>query len=558
MDLNKLNIKPVFWIAFGLIATFLAYLPVFHCDFTNWDDNLYITQNLLIRSFKPEYVIHWFTQPFQGLYQPLVLLSLASDYAINGLDPFVFHLTNLILHLLNTLLVYFFIRKLTGNRFMAVVVMLLFGLHPLHVESVAWVTERKDMLYAFFFLISLNFYLGYSKNRKPGQYIFTVLFFILSLLSKASAVTLPFVLILIDYYQQRKLTDRKVILEKLPFLVLAAGFGVANLIFHYQFGSLANYSNLSLPARFFLASKGLMYFLSKTVWPSDLSVYNSLPVAMNSELILECIFYILLLLISTFVLYKMNKRILIFGALFFILAIGLFLVPPGEPVIASERYSYIASIGLFIIIAHIFRELKDKKSGNLVGVLSVLAIYLGFLGARTLQQTQIWENSYTLWNHVINVRGETFLALLERGNLERQQGDYQAALKDYSRAIDLNPHYYKTYDRRGNLFLLLENYPAAITDFTKSLKMHPGGAFAHCSLGFTYRKTKDYPKALKHLEKALQIDPENADAYFNRGKIFLIQQKYTAACSDLEKALSFGLAEQNEIETVNLLKEYCN
>ncbi|MCB2221096.1 MAG: tetratricopeptide repeat protein [Bacteroidetes bacterium] len=559
MNFTGKNIKPAYLVLFGLLVTFLAYLPALQNGFTNWDDNLYITENPLIRSLNWQNIVQWFTQPFQGLYQPLVLMSLALDFSINGLNPFWFHFTNLMLHLANTVLVFYFIRRLIHSDWMAFIVMLLFGLHPLHVESVAWVTERKDVLYSFFFLLSINFYIQYCYRQKLPYYWLTAIFFILSLLAKAAAVTLPLVLVLIDFYTGRKTFSRKVIVEKLPFFLLALGFGILVLVPNYISGTLDNYSNLSFPNRFLLASKGLMYYLEKTFWPGSLSVYNPLPMTLSTGLIVECLLYYLLFLIIALAIYRMKQREITFGALFFLLTIGLFLVPPGEPVIASERYSYISSIGLFIIIAQLFTYLTVQidKMEIKIGATIILIGWIGFLGVTTYHHTKVWKNSFTLWDHVIQVRGESFLALLQRGNALRENRDYEEALADYSASIAMNPNYYKTYDRRGFVYLINGNYSTAIIDFNKSLTINPEGFYAQLGLGFAYRHINQPEIALDHLDKAEQLEPQNPEVYYNRGKVFLQMDRADKACKDFKKSLELGLKKQNRTEVVDLLNTLC-
>ncbi len=559
MRLAGKNINPVFPAFFIVLFTFLAYLPVFQNGFTNWDDNIYITENSLIRNFSLENIKQWFSESFQGLYQPLVLASLTADYAINGLDPFWFHLTNLLLHIINTLLVFTFIRKLLNSESMGLLVMLLFGLHPLHVESVAWVTERKDVLYSFFFLLSLNLYTRYYLKNKLSHYWLSFVFFILALLSKVSAVTLPLTLLLVDFYFKRDLLCRRVIVEKSPFLLAALGFGILNIAMHHEFGSLANYSNFSEPVRFFLAPTGLMYFLVKTLWPWTLSVYNPLPVEITNAIIIENTIYFILLVSLIILVIKLKQRTITLGALFFIITIGLFMVPPGEPVIASERYSYISSIGLFIIIAFGFQNLTNRFKSRYfrTAIVSLLTLWIVFLGIKTNDYAKVWRNSLTLWDHVIRVRGESFLALLVRGNAYVENRELPAALSDYNRSIELNPNYYKTYDRRGHAYLLMEDYPAAIKDFLKSVQLNHEGFDAHLFLGFAFRQTGEENRALHHLGKARQIDAANPEVYYNLGKTYMALDQIESACENFVKALELGLKKQNRKDAVDILKTLC-
>jgi len=536
---------------------FLVYLPALQAEFTNWDDDIYIIDNQLIHAFTFDQFIKWFSAPFLGLYQPLVLLSLATDYSIDGLNSFVFHLTNLILHLINTFLIFLFVKKLTANQSMALFTMFLFGLHPVHVESVAWVTERKDMLYSFFYLSSLVLYTHYQKNKSIKLLILTFVAFIFSLLSKASAVSLPLILVLIDYYNKRRLTDNRLIWEKVPFFVLGIAFGLITLYLHSDFGSLANTSGLSFPARLLMASKGLMYHVSKIIWPMSLSTLNPTPASFTVGVFTECIFYIIVFVAIGYFIYKKKDQEIIFGTLFFLFTIGLFLVPPGVSVIASERYAYIPSIGLLMAGSHFIVRFMENREKNKSIALIFVTIILGFYGIRTYQQAQTWQSSLALWNHVINVRGESYHPLLQRGNAFRLAGDYHAAMMDFNRSIELNSRYYRAYDNRGHLYLLKGQDENAIEDFKHSADLYPKSTFALSSLGFIFRKMNQPDSAMFYLNKALQIDPSDPEVYFNRGKIFLSKGSISDACTNLKKALTLGLSGGNKTESLDLIREHC-
>ncbi|MCB0807241.1 MAG: tetratricopeptide repeat protein [Bacteroidales bacterium] len=557
--MSNLLKNKTFWVFVALIATFIAYMPVFQNDFVNWDDDYYITGNNLIQSFDLTSVKTWFSRPFMGLYQPMILVSLALDYSINGNDPVIFHTTNLMLHLLNTLLVFVFLSGLLKNDRVSIMATLLFGLHPIHVEAVAWATERKELLYGFFYLLALVSYLQFLKQQKTRWLLTTFILFIFSLLSKASAVTLPLVLVLLDYLHERIWPDRKVILEKLMFFIPALVFGLLTLYWHRSYGSLVNASGFSLPERAFLAGRGLMYLLSKTIWPLDLSAYNQLPGNIGIGIILEIFFYWALIGIALYTLIRMrlNNRMLIFGAGFFLLTIFLFLIPPGVPVLISERYAYLPSIGLFVIIGVGFNRVFNKqKMVRDIGV-AVLGIYLLFIMFLTFQQSKTWRNSLSLWNHVIEVRGDLAYPLYQKGNAYREKGEYDKALQNFDRALQKRPRLARVLENRGHIYLLLNNYESAISDLNKATTLDPESEYAHCTLGFAYRHTGEFNKAIKHLNKAIELKKDYADAYFNRGKIYLEQGNTTEACADLKQSLHLDLDQGNAREARQLISENC-
>ncbi len=547
------------WVIIGLVMTLLAYLPVFQNGFINWDDDYYITGNKLIQGLDWAHLKAWFSQPFMGLYQPLVLLSFSLDYSVSGADPVIFHTTNLLLHLLNTLLVFVFISELLKNNRVALLVMFLFGLHPLHTEAVVWATERKELLYGFFYLLALISYLRYRQSSSSRWLWITFVLFILSLLSKASAVTLPLVLVLIDYWYRHKWPEKKLIYEKLLFLIPALIFGILTLYWHRTYGSLVNASGFSIPARMFLAGKGLMYLLSKTIWPLDLSPYNQLPGKVDTMMIIEIFFYWMLIAIALYALIRTasKNRMLVFGAGFFLLTIFLFLIPPGVPVMISERYAYIPSIGLFVIIGAGFNRILNKPLKIRQIGISIVTIYILFVSFLTFQQSKIWHDSLGLWNHVIEKRGALVYPLYQRGNAYRELGNYEKAMTDFNEAIQKNGRVSRVFENRGHLNLLLGNYNPAISDLRRAIALDPESAYAHCTLGFAYRHEGEYKKALEHLDKSIELKKQNPEAWFNRGKVFLDLGNIEEACRDLKKAIFYGLTTENATEAMQLINDHC-
>ena len=435
---------------------------------------------------------------------------------------------------------------------MAIVAMLLFGLHSIHLESVAWVTERKDLLYSLFYLAGLNLYLEYLSQKKIKFFILLLLAFVFSLLSKAMAVSLPFILILIDLYKSRKLFSKKVILEKIPFFLTGALWGVLTLYWHNQYGSMANSTGFLFTERILLGAKGFVFYLSHILLPLNLAVFHPVPESFSTTLLLESLFYIVVILVAFVWLFMKREKykIVFFGFGFFIFTLFLFLIPPGVPVIASERYAYISSIGIFIVLAYGYDYLIIKFKGYKFLVQILLAAYLIFLGVNTFQMAKSWENSLTLWNRVINVHGEIFYPLQQLGIANRLDKNYEAAINDFNVAIKLNPNFYRTYEQRGYVYSLMGNYNSAEKDFTKALDLNPESHTAWSNLGFIYRQQKDYTKALSCLDKAISIKSSYVDAYIIRAKVYNLLEEFDKACYDLRTAKSkFPTKQQIEIIT---------
>jgi len=534
----KIFSQNYFWILFAISVTVLSYFPVFHAGFTNWDDDYFVTNNPLIQSFSLQNIRAWFTRPFMGLYQPLILLSLALDFSLNGFNPFVFHATNLLLHMINTWLVYRFVKILLKKNHIAQICMLLFGIHSIHVESVAWITERKDLLFSLFYLISLNLYLFYISKRSTWNYLLFIGVFLLSLLSKAMAVTLPLVLLLIDFYKGRKIFSKQVILEKVPLFFLATFWGIITIYLHDQSGSLDNTTGFGFIERLFLAFKGLAFYVVKTIIPLNLAAFHPLPEKITSPLWLETGLYILMFIIfSVWMILKRNKyKVLFFGYCFFLATLFLFLIPPGVPVIASERYAYLPSIGIIIIIAYGFNYVIKKFPKYKIASQILLSVYIVFLGITTFSQAKSWNNSLSLWNNVIDVHGEFYFPLQQRGIAHRINKNYQAAINDFDEAIMHNPNYYRTYEQRGYVFSLISDYQKAERDFRKAVEIYPESYTAWSNLGFIYRQTNNFDMSLDCLNNAIRLNSNYVDAYINRAKTFMAIDEIAKACQDLDYA----------------------
>jgi hypothetical protein len=309
-------------LAIILVLSFIVYLPVLQNGLIDWDDHVYIKNNPLIHSFNLKEI---FSQYVSGNYHPLTILTFAIEYQFFGLNETGYHAVNLLLHLLNVLLVFYTVFLLSDKVGVALLASLLFGIHPLHVESVAWAAELKDLLYTLFFLASYIFYLKYLKNPKRKLYIFAILLFLASLLSKAMAASLPVVLLLTDYFKGRKI-NKEIILEKVPFFLLAITFGVVALIAQKSSGAIADIEIFTFPQRIVFASYGFITYLLKLILPLQLSAFYPYPIASGGDIPVLYYFYVLFFSgFAAFVIYSLRfSKKIFFGTGFF--AVTVFLV----------------------------------------------------------------------------------------------------------------------------------------------------------------------------------------------------------------------------------------
>ena len=439
------SLKIIIPLVLVLMLTFTAFSPCLKNRFVNWDDDLYVTENNVTQNLSFHNVEKIFTSYFVNNYQPLTMLSYLLEYRSFKLNPLGYHLTNLILHLLNCLLVFWLIYLLTQKISISAITTFLFGLHPLHVESVAWVSERKDVLYALFFLAAMVGYGYYLRNPKIRRYYYLCLIlFLAALLAKSMAITLPFALLLIDYFNKRKV-DKRMFTDKIPFLILSLIFGVLAFISQSSTGAVRNESLFNFFHKIAVASYSIIFYLYKLLLPVKLScIYPYSGVRNNPAFLFSLVGFIILLVLVI----RSGKytRKVIFGSAFFLVTLlpVLQFIPIGDTIVA-DRYVYIASLGIFYILAEgvfwLFTT-KIKHSSFLKGLLLATLIALtSVLAFLTWQRCQVWRDSMSLWNDVLNQYPNVVTAYNNRGNAYKDQGNIQQGISDYNKAIKINPNY---------------------------------------------------------------------------------------------------------------------
>ena len=520
-----------------LLLSFIIYLSVLKNGFV-WDDIKYIINNNLIKNLSWKGIIAIFSNFSNGSYAPLTDLINAVQYKISGLNPAAFHFGSLIFHLINVVLVFWFIRLLCNKWNVAAIAALFFGIHPMQVESVAWASGGSNLFCAAFFLGSLIAYLFYLRRNLKRYYFVSFILFILSLLSKAVAAVLPIVLLLIDYYKDRKITV-KIFLEKSPFLILSLGVGILTLLLKNQAGSMTYLTTFSFPQRVIFASYGFVTYLFKLLLPLNLSAFYPYPIT-NAEAIptINYTYLFILIGLAAFIFYstRFSKKIF-FGIGFFAITISLLLqlLPVGGAIMA-DRYSYVPAIGIFFIAGEGFSLLWGKKM-ILITVI-VLSAFTVFFSVKTYFRCSIWNNDMTLWNDVINQYQTIPFAYYNRGIVYMNEKKYDQALYDYSKAIALNPNYPEPYYNRGIVFMNEKRYDQALDDFSKAIKFNPKFIQAYINRGIVFMKEGKYLQAINDCNKAIELNPNNAEAYYNRGSVFMNSKKYDQALDDFSKAIA--------------------
>ncbi|MCX6277423.1 MAG: hypothetical protein NT004_04930 [Bacteroidetes bacterium] len=500
-------------------ATLIAFFPSLNNEFVNWDDIVYIMNNDMITAFSFVNFRKIFSTYFMGNYHPFIILSFSFDYHLFKLSAQGYHFHNLILHLVNSFLVYvFFFHLLKKNVNIAVTIALLFAIHPMHVESVAWVSERKDLLYTAYFFLSLISYLYYARNGKTSFFILTLIFFVFSLLSKAQAVTLPLVLFLIDYFLSRKFTW-KIILEKIPFLTLSLIFGVI-AVFAQKASNFINPLEIPLFDSLFYAPYGIFIYTIKFLFPFYQTVVYSYPVTLQGAVPFYIYFSPLILIMIAFALWKTwkNDNYITFGLLFFLFTIFpvLQFLPVG-PAFVAERYTYIPYIGFATIAAITFWKkrqsvaVRRKKIFDAAGMLVIF--FLIFL---TWNRNLVWKDSVSLWTDVMEKNPRCISAYINRAFIFNENKQYDKAINDLTDGLKFDSTNFSLYKNRGIIYDHIGKYELALADYSSTIKLNPKEYESYIYRGILCTdKLGRHDSAIADFKKYLLHSPDNLNATFN-------------------------------------------
>lgn len=569
---NKISISKDNLLAGAVVlVTFLLYLHSLNNGFVEWDDPDYLHDNLVVHQLGWEQLKTIFTSFYSGNYHPLTTFTFSLEYAVSDYhSATLYHFNNLWLHLVNVLLVFWFIRLISRNRLTAAIVALLFGIHPMHVESVAWISERKDVLYGAFFLsglITWCYYLreqGLLPEKNPERprkeqkyYLLTLLFFFFSLLSKSAAVVFPLVLLLIDFLVKRRFS-LKLLVEKIPFFALALIFGILALLSQASAINRGVALDLSVVNRFFTVNYAVFRYVAMMFYPAGLSAYHPYPVigsgSQGAMIYLSLLFNLIIVGIAV---YSMKyTRKFFFGLIFFLLNIILVLqILPFGGALMAERYTYISYIGLFYILACQVVTAFEKAglSPALKNILlGILILFSGLLYLSSYQRISTWKDSISLFDDVVAKYPGNYLAYYLRGSA-RQEKDIAGAISDYSQSITLEPNNPKSFNNRGNIFSAGRKYNEALSDYNSALKFDSTLTEALNNRGAIKAINGDLNGALKDINKALMIRPGYSDAYRNRGLVRLQMNDLNSARADWKRAA--GLGDEISIKLLNQYKE---
>src|SRR5712691_5672077 len=534
-----------FWLVPVLIAlvTFTAFLPTLQNEFVGWDDATNFLDNTHYRGLAWTHLRWMWTTTHMGPYIPLTWMTLGLDYLLWSMNPVGYHLTSLLLHAANAVVFFFLVRRLLtlalpspSERGHALPVSagfaaLVFAIHPLRVESVAWVTERRDVLSGLFYLVTILVYLRACEREERGRrwHWLAVATFVCALLSKSMVVNLPIVLLILDVYPLRRLGGtigwwsepaRRIYVEKIPFVLLAAAASAIAVMAQSSVHAAASLAQLSVPGRLAVSAYGLGFYLWKMVVPVNLSPLYELPRTMDPVAPPFILSYALVLAIMAIVL-ALRRRVPGLPAAW--LAYVVVLLPvlgifQSGPQIAADRYTYLAGLGWAILagagLLFCSQSLGRSKTGTLTtppiaGVAICVVVGLGVL---TWNQVQVWHDSEKLWARVLARDPESYLAQNHIGVLLAEQSKPAEARDHYRKALQIRPDYADPHNNLGNALARQGKLTEAIEHYQQALHIKPDSAEAHSNWGLALANQGQYAEAIEHYRQALQLKPDHTAA----------------------------------------------
>ena len=532
---------------FVVLITFIVFSNTLNNKFVNWDDDKNFYENPHVVNFTKEFfvknTVEIFSSPVIGNYNPLSIFSLAIDKLIYGLDnPSGWHFTNLLLHLICVFFVYKIAESLGLSWKGSFIVALLFGIHPMRVESVAWITERKDVLFGAFYLPALFLYIKQKSNPTTRKTLLIFLLFTLSLLSKIQAVMLPLSMLLVDYYMDGKISFKS-IFSKLPFFIMSLVIGIVGIMALSNEGSIENADETyNMFTRLFIGSYSLMIYLIKAVIPFRMSPLYPYPASMPTW------FYATMAIVPITIWfinkqYKAGNRIWVFGLGFFITNIFMLLqvLGAGQGFIA-DRFTYIPYFGLFFIIGYYANQYLVVPSKGMITTALLCVSFIAY-GAITYNQNTVWKDSENLWSHVLKYYQQVTLPWGNRANFRRGEGRIMDALSDYNKAISLQPSA-QTFNSRARLYFDISNSPdtleLALNDYNKAIELDPKNGEFLSNRGATYARLGNFAKALEDMNKGVEYNPKNEAGFKNRSVLYFQTGQLDLALADMQSYLKLS------------------
>jgi protein O-mannosyl-transferase len=532
-----------FFLVCGCLAAAIVavYWPVYNYDFVKYDDHVYITGNSNIQSGLNLRSLQWaFTSGYASNWHPVTWLSHTLDYQLFGKWAGGHHLINVLFHIANTLLLFYVLMRMTDAVWPSVFVAAIFALHPLHVESVVWISERKDVLSTFFWILTIWAYIRYVENPKRWWYPAAIVLFVLGLMSKPMLVTVPFVLFLLDYWPLQRKFSRKLLIEKTPFFICSFASCVVTFLVQKSYGATVSIKALAPQVRVNNAIVSYLTYITKMIWPSRLAVFYPHPHDDLSATRVIISGLVLVVISICFIHLARRHRFFAVGWLWYLgtLVPVIGLVQVGIQAMA-DRYTYMTLTGLFIIIAWNAEEFVPKWRYRNIVLTFLAATALAASASISSQQLKYWKNSSTLFEHTLQVTKNNYMILSNYAGYLIDVGRLDEAIERSSESLKISPNYADAHYNLGMALMKSDRASAAIEQLGLAVKYKPDFALAQNELAITLYKQGRNEDAINHFEQVLKLEPDFVDAHLNLGIALLETGKTQQAIEQFRMVIKY-------------------
>lgn len=541
-------------LVFTAIACSIAasFFPLFYAGFLDWDDLDYVSNNPSVHSFSFTNIKAFFSTSYLGNYHPLTMLSYLLDYAAGNGQAFVFHITNVLLHVFNSWLVYVLVKSISDRISIPIIAALLFAVHPLSVESVGWIAERKNLLYTLFFLIAAVYYLKYLTTAHKKFYWLCLLCFMLSLLSKGQAVTLPLTLVALSWIIKKQFFNKQLLLGLLPFFALSIVFGIIAVLSQQKGGYVNTTINTTVIEKISVAAYSYISYILKTLFPVNLSPFYPFPKTLNPALLLYLIPVVGIVYLFV---YAVKKQRYVLSALIFIYTSNIIFVIQVLPLggfIYADRYTYIPSICVCILVAFLICRLLHSKY-KFFAIITCVLIFTT-ISVMTFNRSISFIDTNSFLNAILSKYPDDEVTLNSMAASFLKKGDqaapgkaktyYEIALSYSNKATQADSGYFQAYFNKGLIYNKLNRREKALTSFQKCVSLEPNYYEAYYGIAQLMIAQNLYDKALQNLNKVIALKSDYKQAYYLRGVCFAFLKQHAEAISSYNKAQELGLSSE--------------
>lgn len=549
---SKINATYEKWgLAIILFITFIIYAGSLSNGFC-WDDSQNIISNPELRGHSGSSFLKLVTTPYVNAYSPISHLTYWLNYQISQLNPAGYHLTDLILHLISVILLYRFVYLMTKEKMSALIAAAIFALYPIQVESVSWISTRSTRFSVIFMLLTLTIYLRYLREGDKKLLLYAFVLFILDCFSKPSAIVLPMLLFIIDYFENRKIKFQTII-EKVPFFLVTLAFAWLTFHFRKDDASIAQLQDAySVGQKILISLFSAGYYVFHFIFPFRLTPAYGIPNLERDSFPGEI--YPAIITLSLLLIFAIKpgpyRRYFLFALAFYLISLSpvLQIIPFGRDLVA-DRYTYMPMIGLCLLAGVLIKELIQSYKNKFTTIIVFAFLILAYLSH---SMTEIWKNDVTLFEYAISKRPENFFSYYFLGSYYTDAGDAKKAMEYFDVSLKLKPDYVDTYINRAKAISQSGNLDLALADLEKARILSPGNALVYYSRGTLKGMKGDFAGAHQDLDSAIILKPDYADAIFNRGMASMSLKDTASACTDWKRAFSLGSKPAGQ-----MLQEYC-